>query len=71
MIANSCSRENVDVVLYWAPSMKDMTLTRQAAQDLEVLGTSIFWFDDVFCNFVLWGDRGGIRLQVVNSCYDA
>ena len=31
VIANSCSWENVDVVLYWTPSMKDMKLMRQAA----------------------------------------
>jgi hypothetical protein len=50
--------------------MKDMKLLKQAAYDVEVLGTSILQFDDIFATCDYMRDHGGFRLYVVNLCYN-
>ena len=36
-----------------------------------IAGNVHFWFHDLFCNFVLWANCVGVRLQPMNSRYRA
>ena len=38
-------------------------------QPYRSVGNVRFLVSYVFCNFVLWGDRGGVKLQAMNSYY--